>query len=90
MADMKPKKDPLEEAHFRLDEHQRDIDGLKSAADPAAIARVAHGALAGKLDEVKADAAADRKVAEGLAALVEELKKTNELLQIIAKRAAEG
>jgi len=29
-------------------------------------------------------------VAEGLAALVEELKKTNELLQIIAKRAAEG
>lgn len=39
-------KDPAEEAHFRLDEHERKLGELGKTLTPEVIAGVVHGAVA--------------------------------------------
>jgi hypothetical protein len=43
---MEKKPDPVEEAHFRIDEHERALSDIKRALTPDNVAAVAHGAVA--------------------------------------------
>ena len=81
----KPKKrDPVEEAHFRIDEHERKFTELGKAAD--AVPAMVHGGVAAleasmqaKLDKIIAaqaeDIETDRAVVKAIGELVEQLKR---------------
>jgi hypothetical protein len=81
-----------EEAHWRLDEHQRQIDELKKHISPEHIAGLAHGAVAALhvsmqaeteklLKAVREDVDTDRSVVAAIGELVAVIK------QLIATRA---
>lgn len=43
---MKPKADPLEEAQFRMDEHERRLDGIEKSTSPDTVVPFVTGAVA--------------------------------------------
>lgn len=84
MAD-KPKVDPVEEAHFRLDEHERKLDAIGKALTPETVAALVHGAVAAVEVSMKArfdellealheDSKSDREVVGALRELIETLR----------------
>ena len=79
------KKDPVESAHFRIDEHERQIGSMKETLSPVAIAAMVRGALAeqqlsleAKLERIIAaqakDMETDKAVVGKITELCEELK----------------
>ncbi len=73
------------EAHFRIDEHQRQIDQIKGAVHPDHVAALVHGAIAALQSTMRAeldkmmkamaeDSETDRAVVKAILELVQELK----------------
>jgi len=80
----KPKLDPLEEAHFRLDEHERALHDIRKVGDsiPSLVdggVAALHASMKAELAELRAGQAADvesdRAVAESNKALALEIKE---------------
>jgi hypothetical protein len=75
------KKDPIEDAHFRIDEHERKLESIGKALTPETVAALVQGAVAAlqattdaKLERILTaqtdDAAADKEVAAKISALI--------------------
>jgi hypothetical protein len=53
-AQTKPRAKPAdEEAHFRIDEHERRLSGIESALKPEVVSALVHGAMAALAGEMQ-------------------------------------
>ena len=86
----KLRKPPVdEEAHFRIDENERSIDGLRKSASPEAIVGTVNGAIASLMQKIAEDVKADKEVIERLEEFirsqVDRDKKIEQLITVITE-----
>lgn len=95
----KPKKDPVLDAQFRMDEHERRIDAIGKALTPETVAALVQGAVAalqattdGKLQQIlsaqKEDVAADKEVAASIHQLIGKIDELISTLRAPVTRTA--